>query len=176
VQPVEMTTKFYSERSDQSRVKSEIILQYFSAWATVVGGYSTKIAYIDLFAGRGRYDNGCESTPLLVLQRAIDDPVVSQMLVSIFNDKNYAAALQAEINALPGIERLKYKPTVYDSEVAEDTAKMFQSIRLAPTLAFNRSVGVSRPFARTHPGAPQGLGLRPGLFLQLQPDQHGADQ
>ncbi len=129
--------KFYSKQTEQSRVKAEIIAKYFPVWAKVVGSRASKMAYIDLYAGGGRYDDGNESTPLLVLRRAIDDPVVSQMLVTIFNDRDHADAdaLRAEIAALPGIEKLKYKPIVYTTEVAEDTAKLFEKIKLVPTLA-----------------------------------------
>src|SRR6266508_2968762 len=129
--------KFYSKQTEQSRVKAEIIAKYFPAWARVIATRATKMAYIDLWAGRGRYDDGKESTPLLILRRAIDGPLVSRMLVTIFNDKDpgNVAALRAEIDALPGINKLKYKPMVDEGEVAGDTPKLFEKIKLVPTLA-----------------------------------------
>jgi three-Cys-motif partner protein len=59
------------------------------------------------------------------------------MLVTMFNDKDPAdaAALRTEIASLPGIEKLKHKPKVYVTEVAEETAKLFASTDMAPTLA-----------------------------------------
>src|SRR5215831_4004167 len=81
---------FFGERKDQSRIKSLIVSDYFWAWAKVIiptaRTHSGRIAYIDLFAGPGRYDDGTKSTPLLVLERAIKDPVMQQMLVTLFND------------------------------------------------------------------------------------------
>src|SRR5665213_1849654 len=75
--------KFFDERTDQSEVKARIVQKYFEAWAKVIiptaklhGG---KIAYIDLYAGPGRYRDGAASTPLLVLERAIAAPDMSQM-------------------------------------------------------------------------------------------------
>jgi three-Cys-motif partner protein len=130
-----MKKKFYSKQTEQSRVKAEIIAKYFPVWATVVGSKAAKMAYIDLYAGRGRYDDGNESTPLLILRRAIDHPVVSRMLVTIFNDKNHGATLRAEIAALPGIDKLQYKPVVQANEVSENTAQLFEKIKLIPTLA-----------------------------------------
>ncbi|VVB64054.1 Uncharacterised protein [uncultured archaeon] len=47
-----------------------------------------KIAYIDLFAGRGYYEDGTKSTPLLVLEKAIQDPDLREMLITVFNDKD----------------------------------------------------------------------------------------
>ena len=94
-----MTERFFEERQDQSEAKARIISKYFSAWARVImpsaqrnGG---KIAYIDLYAGPGRYKDGAASTPLLVLQTAINHPQMAQMLVSYFND--------VEINNTSGV-------------------------------------------------------------------------
>jgi three-Cys-motif partner protein len=63
---------FFKESKDQSRVKAEIVAKYFWAWAKVVIPATKrqgagKVAYIDLFAGPGRYKDGAKSTPLLVL-------------------------------------------------------------------------------------------------------------
>ena len=105
---------FFDETSEQSAVKSAIVAKYFWAWAKVIiptakqsGG---KISYIDLFAGPGRYKDGTKSTPLLVLEKAIADPDLRQMLVSVFTDAdpNNTRSLQDAIAALPGVETLKY--------------------------------------------------------------------
>ena len=83
---------FFDETREQSAVKATIVAKYLWAWAKVIaqtvkrqGG---KIAYLDLFAGPGRYKDGTASTPLLVLQKAIEDPDLSQLLVTVFNDKD----------------------------------------------------------------------------------------
>jgi hypothetical protein len=39
---------------------------------------SDRIAYVDLFAGPGRYGNGTKSTPLLILETAIANPQIPQ--------------------------------------------------------------------------------------------------
>jgi three-Cys-motif partner protein len=128
-------SKFFSQQTEASRVKAEIIAKYFPGWARVIKSWAkNKMAYVDMYAGRGRFDDGSESTPLLVLRHAIADPVVSQMLVPIFNDKDHADDLRAEIDRLPGLERLKYEPAVYANAVGDDTAKIFQK-NLVPTLA-----------------------------------------
>jgi three-Cys-motif partner protein len=84
------TAKFFDERTDQSEVKARIVQKYFYAWAQVIMPSAERngkrIAYIDLYAGPGRYKDGAASTPLLVLQNAIEHPKMSQMLVALFND------------------------------------------------------------------------------------------
>src|SRR5215831_7535107 len=104
-----MANGFFEETKEQSIVKATIVSKYFWAWAKVIMSQvkSTvrKIAYIDLFAGPGRYKDGTQSTPLLVLKQAIDDPEMRKMLVTVFNDKDEdnSRSLEQAINRLPGI-------------------------------------------------------------------------
>ncbi len=83
---------FFEETSEQSLVKMSIVSKYFWAWAKVITPsakkYGGKIAYLDLFAGPGRYKDGTKSTPIRVLEQAIEEPDFRSMLVAIFNDKD----------------------------------------------------------------------------------------
>ena len=134
--------KFFEERSDQSEVKARIVTKYFFAWARVImptaAKHGGKIAYIDLYAGPGRYRDGAASTPLLVLQTALDDVRMAQMLVSYFNDarNENTATLQEEINKLPGIEKFTYKPIVTCGEVDDEAARYFNETKLIPSFSF----------------------------------------
>lgn len=134
--------RFFEESKEQSEVKTAIVTKYFWAWAKVVIPWarkqSDKIAYIDLFAGPGRYMDGTRSTPLILLEKAIQEPQMREMLVTIFNDanKDLSRSLEEAIYSLPGIETLKYPPQVYHFEVGDKIAKMFKEMRLVPTLFF----------------------------------------
>ena len=137
-----MHERFFEERQEQSEAKARIVAKYFSAWARVImpsaqrsGG---KIAYIDLYAGPGRYKDGAASTPLLVLQTAINHPQMAQMLVSYFNDVeiNNIKALEQEIQKLPYIERLKHSPIVSCGEIDEDAEQYFVQTQLIPAFSF----------------------------------------
>jgi three-Cys-motif partner protein len=134
---------FFEESKEQSAVKTAIVSKYFWSWAKVImpqarKSREPKIAYLDLFAGPGLYRDGTKSTPLLILEKAVEDEAMSQMLVTIFNDKDDSNArdLQSAINQLPGIEKLKYKPIVWSNEVGSEMVKLFSSTRLVPTLFF----------------------------------------
>jgi three-Cys-motif partner protein len=134
--------KFFDERTDQSEVKARIIQKYFYAWAKVIipsaKHREKKIAYIDLYAGPGRYKDGAASTPLMILERAIEDPDLRQMLVTFFNDadKNHTSSLQAEIDKLAGIETLTFKPHISCGEIDEDAENYFNEARLIPSFSF----------------------------------------
>lgn len=133
---------FFEETSEQSAVKAAIVAKYFAVWANIIiptaKGRGGKIAYIDLFAGPGRYKDGTKSTPLLVLEKAIADSDLRQMLVSAFSDADPAntRSLQTAIDALPGINTLRHRPQVNSYVVGADIVKPLESMRLVPTLFF----------------------------------------
>ncbi len=136
---------FFEEQKEQSLVKSTIVAKYFDVWANVIIStqkqfpqHTQKIAYIDLFAGPGRYKDGTHSTPLRILTNAIEKPDLRERLVAIFNDKdeNNSNSLQNTIREISGIETLKYPPKVYNQEVGEEIVKMFENRNLIPTFFF----------------------------------------
>ncbi|SRR6266700_3345039 len=133
---------FFEETREQSRAKAEIVSKYFWAWAKVIiptaRNHDNKIAYIDLFAGPGRYKDGTDSTPLLVLGKALQDKDMRNMLVTIFNDadKDHCRALEKAIGGIPGISRLKYQPQINNDEVGEQIVQTFEGMRLIPTFFF----------------------------------------
>jgi three-Cys-motif partner protein len=62
------THHFYEETTQQSMIKARIVSDYFSAWAKVIIPTAKKssrnrLAYIDLFAGPGRYKKMGQSPP-----------------------------------------------------------------------------------------------------------------
>jgi three-Cys-motif partner protein len=131
--------QFYGLPKEQSIIKAAIVSSYFWAWAKIMlSKTGDRIAYIDLFSGQGSYDDGTPSTPLLILEKAIQDPVMCQRLVTLFNDANgdYSQSLKRAIADLPGIERLKYKPKVYNNEVGQEVVNMFEQTHLVPTFFF----------------------------------------
>jgi three-Cys-motif partner protein len=120
VQPTKPALQsFFDESREQSRIKSRIVSKYFFAWARVIvpevqrrGG--DRLAFIDLFAGPGRYKDEMPSTPLRVLGDAVKDPTLSNMLVGLFNDAHepHARSLEAAIDSIPDIGTLRFKPRV----------------------------------------------------------------
>jgi three-Cys-motif partner protein len=133
---------FFDESREQSVIKARIISKYFWAWAKVIiptaKQHANRIAYIDLFAGPGRYKDGTVSTPLKILEQAIADPDMSQMLVTLFNDKDEknAGELETAIGGLPGIEKMKYKPQIANQEVGTEIVQLFNRMRMVPTFFF----------------------------------------
>lgn len=79
---------FFDEQLEQSQIKSSIMLKYFEAWSKIMLAKKDKIGYIDLFSGPGRYKDGAESTPIIILKMAIKNERLRQSLVTYFNDRD----------------------------------------------------------------------------------------
>ena len=139
-----MATDFFDEAQEQSIVKATIVSKYFWSWAKIIIGSQKRykngdrLAYIDLFAGPGRYGDGQFSTPLRILETTINEPELRERLVTIFNDKdsNLTQSLESEIKKLSNIDLLKYQPKVYNEEVGDRIVNMFEEMNLIPTLFF----------------------------------------
>lgn len=133
---------FFDSPEEQSIVKTKLVTKYFGAWTKVMLPHARnpqkRIAFVDLFSGPGKFEDGRDSTPLWILRNAIDNPQLCSHLVTFFNDKNkeYAEALQTAINALPGINKLKYQPVVKNDEIGTDVAAALRRLSLVPTLFF----------------------------------------
>lgn len=134
---------FFEKQEVHSRVKSLMVSEYFDAWANVIinpkrGPKPKKIAYIDLFAGPGVFEDGSPSTPLLVLEKAIARDEYSERLISVFNDAKAenVDALEKEVSKLDGVGKLNFKPVFLNNKVNEETAEHFKKIKLVPTLSF----------------------------------------
>lgn len=139
-----MTENFFDEPFEQSKVKTAIVAKYFTAWAKVITGSQRqrkeqeRIAYLDLFAGPGRYKTGAKSTPIFILEQAIADDTLRKALVTIFNDRdseNTSSLLKA-VNEITGIDTLAFKPDVRTLEVGEEIVRMFETMNVIPTLFF----------------------------------------
>ncbi|MHB8646184.1 MAG: three-Cys-motif partner protein TcmP [Thermomicrobiales bacterium] len=143
-----MSDSFFAEPREQSLVKAAIVSKYFWSWAKIMVPQArrrniARIAYADLFCGRGHYEDGTKSTPLLVLEKVIAEPEMRNMLATYFNDANpsHVASLETAIKSLPGVETLRYPPEFSTSEIDQSVAKAFTDIKMVPTLTFIDPVG-----------------------------------
>lgn len=134
---------FFEESREPSQVKARIVEKYFSAWADVIigdGNKINKIGYVDFFAGPGKYEDEAKSTPLLVLEKAIDSKKIRDRLVSVFNDANpdFTKNLEDAIKLIPGIDTLKNEPKVENLEMGEEeiAVQILDHVKGIPSLYF----------------------------------------
>lgn len=132
--------EFFVESTDHTKLKTSITTKYFFTWAGIIARKTPtdRIAYIDLYAGAGRFRaDGTRSTPLLILERTIRDQRLRHMLVTYFNDAEpaHTDSLVKAITELPGIRTLKYQPVINTNKVGPDTVAALEK-PLVPTFAF----------------------------------------
>jgi three-Cys-motif partner protein len=139
---------FFQEQKAHSAVKTTIVMKYFPLWLQIISRRrpNQKLAYIDLFAGPGIYDDGTESTPILVAKHILSQEALRATVLMLFTEKKakYFRALQRNIAAIPGIERLKYKPYIL-RQSADDSAipDYYESRSIVPTFMFLDPFGYS---------------------------------
>jgi three-Cys-motif partner protein len=135
-------TEFFESASKQSVVKSKIVSKYFYAWAKIMATNLRPpvkhIFYIDLFAGRGKYDDGTLSTPLRVLKSGIRDDDIRRKLVAVFNDKNSrdVKRLRESAGQLDGYDSLTYEPQFQNFTVNREIADKIKRASIEPVLMF----------------------------------------
>lgn len=140
---------FFNNPRDNSLVKATIVSKYFETWANIIlqilkrqekqyARDKGQIAYIDLFAGPGEYDDGTKSTPILVLEKVLKNPELCERMVVVFNDKrlDHVQSLRRAVNAFHGIEEFKYSPQIANVEVTRELAGTLRALPNLPTLLF----------------------------------------
>lgn len=117
---------------EQSAIKTELVIKYFNAWAKIMlkSCKAGKIGYVDLFCGPGIFEDGNESTPIYIIKNCIKDDDLRKSVAIYLNDKT------------PGINTLKYKPSINNIEVDKDFANAFSG-NLIPCMSFVDPTGFS---------------------------------
>jgi hypothetical protein len=106
-------SSFFDESRDNSLVKAEIVAKYFWAWAKVIiqqpGNGVIKLPILICSLGLVAIKTILSLLHYLSWNSAIRDPDMSQMLVTLFNDKdsNNTQSLQQAIELIPDISRLR---------------------------------------------------------------------
>ena len=143
---------FFNEGREQSRIKTALVSKYFDRWARIMmatqdrnPNHKKLSAYIDLFAGPGRYQDGTQSTPLVILEKAIAGEKLRERLITLFNDKDESnfQSLANAISQVNGVEELIHYPKIMNQEVGSDMVKLFESFKF-PTLFFVDPWGYKR--------------------------------
>ncbi|WP_439882625.1 three-Cys-motif partner protein TcmP [Pontibacter sp. MBLB2868] len=121
------TNEFFKEQRDTSDIKAEILNEFFKAWCTsMLQGQRYKsehtLAYVDLFAGEGNYEDGKPATPVKILNNifgATDKYNLNKIVRTFFTDEKpaVAAKLKQNLESLPYYDNLVHKPVILNEEL-----------------------------------------------------------
>ena len=128
---------FDSALRDSSRVKRQIVTEYFDYYMRVMARNGKTAGYVDLFAGPGIYGGGEESIPIIICKQVASDPRLRSSVKLWFNEGdpiNYEK-LKANIAAVPGIGTLANVPRVTPNVISESFAPRLSGMR-TPSFVF----------------------------------------
>lgn len=131
---------FTNARTPASQVKSRIAIKTFLAWSGVMlSRRPVALRYLDLYCGKGLYDDGTPSTPVELFEKVAAHETLPSLLQMIFNDrkKKYVFNLRDHLIAHPGFASMKHKPQFSFGPVSQDLiAGLRSGIIPTPTFAF----------------------------------------
>jgi three-Cys-motif partner protein len=114
-------------------VKHRILTKYLSPWITILGSRGESLAYVDGFAGRGRYETGEAGSPLLVLSemsiRARGNPRQRFSCHLVEANRDNFANLKKEVEAHPASSNPQITINLYCSSFSTAANKIISDIR-----------------------------------------------
>lgn len=111
--------KFWATQKPESRIKALLVSDYFPQYCRIVDrGKGEGFTYVDLWAGRGKYDDGGLSTPLLLGDIIAHDSNLRQKVQFVFNDLNNMETLKKNFEERYGTTTFAKQPRWgnYDAE------------------------------------------------------------
>lgn len=145
------------EYPPHTKAKHDILDYYLGGWYPILSSYNGRVVFIDGFAGRGRYNDGSEGSPILALRKLLSHSfrprMTSTEFVFAFIERDSAnATLLREAIEFLRIDLGGFPPNVKIEvinrefrETAEEIASTLreQKRSMAPTFAFIDPFGYS---------------------------------
>lgn len=142
---------FFKEKRSASEIKSEILNEYFKAWAAILlrgQRYKkiNKLLYVDLFSGPGLYENGKPSTPIKILNSINESKGqyidFDKSVKTFFNDKSpkLIKDLKKNIEELPYYDQLTHKPVIANEVASQQLLERYLNSNI-PSLTFIDPLG-----------------------------------
>ena len=95
------------------------------------------LAYVELYAGPGIFDDGNKSTPIRVIEHAVSGRFAPRFQVLLNEMKaEYFASLKQNVEMIPGVSTLPHRPILSNEEVRDDYSRFLEPIREMPALMF----------------------------------------
>jgi three-Cys-motif partner protein len=88
--------EFFKQKHEWSKLKDEILEKYLEPYLEKIKTLNSDIAIIDCFAGKGRFDDGAEGSPLIILRRIANSKAI-QLTHAYFIEEKYGKELEENI-------------------------------------------------------------------------------
>ncbi len=104
---------FFLEKKAWSVVKDELLGCYFKPYVSKILHTYKPLVYVDCFAGKGKFDDGNQGSPLIALdvisQCQANTTATGTSIEATFIDLNYAADLQENLKDYPWVKIISGK-------------------------------------------------------------------
>jgi three-Cys-motif partner protein len=110
---------FFVEKKPWSEVKDQLLGCYLKPYVAKILHTHKPLVYVDCFAGKGKFDDGKQGSPLIaleIMQQGLNSSTMSGHLqiAPAFIDLNYADDLRANLKDYPGV---KIVPGAYEDTI-----------------------------------------------------------
>jgi three-Cys-motif partner protein len=99
------TKDFFKQKREWSKLKDEILEKYLEPYLEKIKIFKNNIAIIDCFAGKGRFDDGAEGSPLIILKK-IASSHASQLTHAYFIEEKYGDELEKNVALFSGMSTI----------------------------------------------------------------------
>ena len=118
-----------------TRIKHDILTQYLNPWTTILEQGSSSLAYIDAFAGRGRYSDNTVGSPLLSISAMVDSMNTRDIRASraefyfVENNRANHDNLQRELEAFAPAKDLRIRYQLFCAPFSAVHAQIIAEVR-----------------------------------------------
>ena len=142
-----MATSFFEEKRPAAILKHAILDSYITPFVSKTGLYAPdhRVAFIDGYAGEGRYESGDEGSPCLLMRKAHELTRINRRLECYFVEdeptvfSKLAQAVKDEGDGLP--------VKLFRGKAADHLPELLTQVEGIPSLVFLDPFGLMVPFA-----------------------------
>ncbi|QOC90252.1 three-Cys-motif partner protein TcmP [Micromonospora craniellae] len=140
---------FFEGKKPAAILKHAVIDKYVSPFAGKTGLYSPghRVAVIDGYAGEGRYDNGDEASPALLLRKARELQGVNRQLEGYFVESDPTSLMK--LRQMVAAEGVDLPMQVFSGGIEDQLDNLLTLVKGIPTLVYLDPFGVMIPFRKT---------------------------
>ncbi|MEU1607237.1 three-Cys-motif partner protein TcmP [Micromonospora matsumotoense] len=140
---------FFEGKKPAAILKHAIIDKYVSPFVGKTGLYSPdhRVAVIDGYAGEGRYDNGDEASPALLLRKARELQPMNRKLEGYFVESDPESL--AKLRQVVATEGAGLPMQVFAGSIEDHLDDLLTLVKGIPALVYLDPFGVMVPFAKT---------------------------
>ena len=141
-----MNPNFHRSKKSAAVLKHAIINSYVTPFASMTGSRSLggRVAFIDGYAGPGRYDDGAEGSGAMLLRHANALASLPRQLETHFVEKD--ATTVAKLRQVVASEGMGLVTTVSDGDISVELPKLLDAAAGIPLLAYLDPCGLIIPF------------------------------